>query len=105
MNMTTDESVKTSVTNGLSQDYTNLDNLPSPTCTVSPGIKPFTFLLSIEWEVALSLLYNNIINTLAAMKERVARPQITKFSFYSAAIAKLSKVILCKFKIIIMHGI
>ena len=44
--MTAAEAVKTSVTNSLSQDYTNLDDLPSPTRTDSPGFKLFTLLRS-----------------------------------------------------------
>ena len=33
MKMTATELIEMSVTNTLSQDYTNLDDLPSPTCT------------------------------------------------------------------------
>ena len=41
------EAIETSVTNSLSQDYTDLDDLPSPTCTDLPGFKSFTFELRI----------------------------------------------------------
>ena len=47
LRMTAAEAVETSVTNSLSQDYTNLNDLPSPTCTDSPGFKPFTLLCEI----------------------------------------------------------
>ena len=36
-----------SVTKSLSQDYTNLDHLPSPACTNSLGLKAFTLLRPI----------------------------------------------------------
>ena len=42
--MTDAEAVETSVTNSLSQDYSNLDDLLPLTCTDSPGFKPFTLL-------------------------------------------------------------
>ena len=38
------DAIETSVANSLSQDYTNLDDLPSPTCTDSPGFTPFTLI-------------------------------------------------------------
>ena len=41
------EAIEMSVTKSLSQDYTNLDDLPSPTCTDSPWFKLFTLLRSI----------------------------------------------------------
>ena len=52
LKMTTDEAVETSVTNSLSQDYTNVDVLPSPTCTESPGLKSFTFSLNSCFDIA-----------------------------------------------------
>ena len=45
--MTAAEAVETSLTKSLSQDYTNLDDLLSPTCTDYPGFKPFTLLSEI----------------------------------------------------------
>ena len=36
------EAVETSVINSLSQDYSNQDDLLSPTCTDFPGFKLFT---------------------------------------------------------------
>ena len=41
---TATEAVETSVTNSLSQDYSNLDDLLSLTCTDSLGFKPFTVI-------------------------------------------------------------
>ena len=43
--MTAAEAVEMSVTNSLSQNYTNLDGLQSLTCIDSPRFKPFTLLL------------------------------------------------------------
>ena len=40
--MTAAEVTEMSVTNSLSQNYANMDNLSSPTCTDSPWFKPFT---------------------------------------------------------------
>ena len=45
--MTAAEAVETLVTNSLFQDFTNLHDLPSPTCTDSPGFKPFTLLSNL----------------------------------------------------------
>ena len=39
------EAVKTSITNSLSQDCTNLDDPPSPTRTDSPELKAFTLII------------------------------------------------------------
>ena len=55
--MATAENVEASVTNSLYQDYTNLDNLPSPTSTDSSGFEPFTlignFFVKISTPVSL----------------------------------------------------
>ena len=50
--MTAAEAVETSVTNILSQNHTNLDDLPSPKCTDSAGFKAFTF-----WQFS-SIMYS-----------------------------------------------
>ena len=48
MKMTAAEAVETSITNSLSQDYSNLDDLLSLTCTEFPGFKPFTLLICLS---------------------------------------------------------
>ena len=50
LKMTTAEAFKTSVTNSLSQDYSNLDDLPSPTCI---GISSCLWLLSVPLSLFL----------------------------------------------------
>ena len=44
LKMTTAEAVETSVTNSLFEDHTNLDDLPSRTCTEFPGFIRFTLM-------------------------------------------------------------
>ena len=62
--MTAAEAVETSVTNSLSQDYANLDDRPSPTCTDTPGFKPFTLLLlllSLSLSLSVLLLLSSLL--------------------------------------------
>ena len=65
--MTAAEAVETSVTNSLSQDYTNMDDLPSLTCTDSPGLKPFILNMVYFLVTLLAQLYKewkkNVIHT------------------------------------------
>ena len=58
--MSAAEAVEMSVTNSLSQDYSNLDDLLSLTCTDSSGFKPFT-LINISSYPAMDVLYPTFI--------------------------------------------
>ena len=58
--MSAAEAVEMSVTNSLSQDYSNLDDLLSLTCTDSPGFKQFT-LINISSYPAMEVLYPTFI--------------------------------------------
>ena len=55
--LTAAQAIKTTLTNSLSQHYSNLDDLLSLTCTNSPGFKPFTSITSKKREYSQSCVY------------------------------------------------
>lgn len=59
--MTPVEAVETSVTNSLSQDYNNLDDLPIPNMYRFSQIQTITLFMSI-----ISIIYNIVATTQAA---------------------------------------